>query len=249
MNTYITPNLAKACRILHLLSQGNRGLPAKLFRERLSISKTTTFRILKTLCAEGFAEKKGHLFYPGHELIQVGLNTLNRIDIREQSVPVLKELTAATRQTSHLAIPSNDKSLILEVCDSPLPVRVASRSGTLVDLYCSSTGKVFLSYLYEDHLEEIYSGNVEAHTKNTICDINEMRREIEQIKAQGCAVDNEEYHEGVRCLAAPVFGIDNVVIGAIGITGPSSSFTPEKTEEFKKKVIESADRLSRIMGH
>jgi len=251
MNTYITPNLAKACKIIHLLSQVNRGLPAKLFRERLSISKTTAFRILKTLCAEGIAEKRGRLFYPGSELIKIGLNTLNQINIREQCVPVLKELTSSTNQTSHLAIPSGNKSLILEVCDSPLPVRVASRPGTLVEMHCSSTGKIFLSYLYQDQdrLGELYPDGLAGRTNNTIRNIEQLKQETTKIRAAGYAVDNEEYHDGVRCLAAPVFGINHEVIGAIGITGPISSFTTDKTDEFKEKVMNCAGRLSKIMGH
>ncbi len=61
------------------------------------------------------------------------------------NIPRTNALSADTGESSHLAMLNGDKSLLVEVCDSPSPVRIASRPGTLVELHCSSTGKVFLA--------------------------------------------------------------------------------------------------------
>ena len=76
-----------------------------------------------------------------------------------------------------------------------------------------------------------------------------LRQEIERIKVNGFAVDNQEFHEDVRCLAAPVRDANGKAIAAIGITGPAMQFTEEKKVEFGCIVKQSADALSTELGY
>jgi len=159
-------------------------------------------------------------------------------------------LATKTGFTSHLAIPSGYQSLILEVHDSPNPVRVASRSGTIVPLYCSSTGKVFLAYQYADQLDNYFSrASFEKHTKSTIVTLAEMKKEIEYIKQQGYAVDNQEFHDDICCLAAPVRNSLGNVVAAIGVTGPATHFTRQMQTDIGIFVKKVAEELSIELGH
>jgi DNA-binding IclR family transcriptional regulator len=88
------------------------------------------FRILKTLCAEGMADKRGKLYFAGNGFVQIGLNSLHSLEIRRLAIPYLNDLATQTDYTAHLAVPSGRRSLILEVQDSSHPVQVASRSAT-----------------------------------------------------------------------------------------------------------------------
>jgi DNA-binding IclR family transcriptional regulator len=245
MEQYLTPNLVKALEVLRLLAKNEQGLSSSALEKHLSIPRTTAFRILKTLCHTDMAQKKGNLYFAGPVLFEIGLLAISKLNLRERAVPVLQELTRQTSQTSHLAIPSGWHSLILEVCDSPHPIRVASRSGTLADLHCSATGKIFLSYLYAERIDEFCSVVHPARrTLNTMITPEELKSMVEQVRRDGYSRDDEEYHQGVRCMAAPVFDMQGELQAAIGITGPADRIHWNNADVVKA----AAEQLSRSLG-
>lgn len=246
---YIVPNLSKAVQMLRILASADGGLSAAEIETRLGVPRTTAFRILKTLRHEGMVEKQGTAFLASAGLFEIGLNALSRSPIRERAVPLLQELTKVTGQTSHLAVPSGRHSLILEVCDSSGPVRVASRPGTLAELNCSATGKIFLSYLYENRLPEYLApGKPEKRTPHTLAELKDLEAMTARVRAEGFAVDEEEYHLGVRCLAAPVFNMHGEVIAAIGVTGPTATLTRDQIGLVREHVCKAAQKLSSGLG-
>lgn len=246
---YIIPNLKKACLILNFLADEEDGKSAGEISKALEIPRTTVIRILSTLTSENFTRKEGKKYLGGYQLIQLGGKLLNKINLRKIANSVLHQLSNETRETSHLATPAHYKSLLVEVVDSPEPVRAASKAGTLVDLYCSSTGKCFLAWKYADEIETLLSQTVpQKRTPNTQTTLQEILAGIEETKSKGYAMDDEEYNRGIRCLAAPVFGATGEIIAAIGITAGTSTFQTSMEEEIAQKVISSAKKLTQLVG-
>jgi len=247
---YVIPNLRNACRILKMLGRHPDGLIAADLARNLGIPVTTTLRIMTTLNLEGLARKGGVRYELGPVLIQLGNAALLGTEIREQALPLLQKLTADTAETSHLAIPCDDRALIVAVQDSPHPLRAASRPGFLADLHCSATGKIFLTYLCRDRLAEIFANERPARrTPATHVTLNELKREVELTRKRGFSLDNEEFNLGVRCLAAPVFSSEGTVVAAIGITASTVRFTTERISEMAAKVRAVALELSQCMGY
>lgn len=244
MADYLIPNLANACSIMKLLSDHDNGLTAVQIENELDLPRTTVFRILKTLCHEGMAKKIDRLYFAGNNLIDIGLKLVSTNKLRIRAMPVLYELSRVTGFSAHLAVPSGYNSLILEVCDSPRPLRVASRQGTLASLNCSSTGKIFLAHLFMDKIEEIYEKvGFEARTRFTIVEVEAMKEELKRIIARGYSVDDKEFAEEVRCLAAPIYDYHGSAIAAIGITAPSSMFSQDMIPTIAKEVKDAGRRL------
>jgi DNA-binding IclR family transcriptional regulator len=163
---------------------------------------------------------------------------------------VLRELAKESGETAHVAVLAGDKALLVEVCDSHNSLRVASRSGAMVDLYCSSTGKVLLAACEESYREELIKAiKPVRRTSNTIATQQELREELVRTTARGYGLDDEEYMEGVRCLAAPVRGVDGRVVAAIGITGATLRFTRGEIPRIAKLVKAAADELSLRLGY
>lgn len=250
LERYVIPNLRNSCRILKLLGQHPDGLKAAELARRLDIPVTTTLRIMTTLHLEGFARKHEGRYELGPVLIQLGNSALAGTEIRELALPLLHKLTTQIDETSHLAIPCDERALIVAVEDSPHPLGAASRPGFLAELHCSSTGKIFLSYLYRDQLAEIVGATRPARrTDRTLITVSQLKREVELTVKRGFSLDNEEFNLGVRCLAAPVFDADGVVIAAVGITAATVRFTKERIPEIAAKVRAVAAELSELMGY
>jgi IclR family acetate operon transcriptional repressor len=247
---YVIPNLRNACRILKLLGNHPDGLKAADLARELDIPVTTTLRIMTTLHLEGLARKNEGRYELGPVLIQLGTAAMAGTEIRELAQPVLQRLTETTAETSHLAIPCDDRSLIVAVQDSPHPLRAASRPGYLAELHCSSTGKVFLAFLYQGRVAEVVpADSLIARTPHTLTSLTKLKREVELTRERGFSLDDEEYHSGVRCIAAPVFGSDGQVVAAIGVTASIVRFSSARIPEMAGKVRAAAAELSELLGH
>lgn len=248
MNTI--PNLSKACLVLSVLAARREGVSLLELSQTLNIPRTTTFRILNTFCEHGLVAKEEGNYVTGPELARIGLLSLSGMEIRDYAQPLLAVLARDTGETAHLAIPSEQAALILEVCDSPNPLRAASRAGTLADLHASSTGKIFLSFMEEEEREVLLKTlALDRRTKNTITTISALKEECEEVRKQGYAVDDEEYFIGIRCLAAPVRNMSGQVIAAIGITGTANRFVASRNDEIAGIVLKTAADLSRKLGY
>ncbi len=250
LERYVIPNLRNACRTLKLLATSPDGFKAAEIARELAIPVTTTLRIMATLQIEGYVRKVEGRFELGPVLIHLGNASLAGVEIRSAALPVLQKLTADSVETSHLAIPCDDRALIVAVQDGPHPLRVASRPGYLADLHCSSTGKIFLGYLHEQRLGELFGRKTpQRRTQHTQLTLEEIRREAELTRKRGYSFDNEEYHPGVRCVAAPVFSSDGTVVAAIGVTAAVVRFPKERIAEIAALVQGAAADLGRSLGY
>jgi DNA-binding IclR family transcriptional regulator len=250
LERYVIPNLRNACRVLRELRGHPGGLKAADLARSLGIPVTTTMRITATLQIEGLVQKNDGRYGLGPVLIHLGNAALAGTDIRKLALPLLQKLTLDADETSHLAIPCNERSLIIAVQDSLHPLRAASPAGFLTDLHSSSTGKVFLSYLHRDQLDEFAALKAPyKHTANTLTRKADIEREIELTRKRGYSIDNEECHIGVRCVAAPIFSSDGSVVASIGITAATVRLAEKRIPEMAAKVITAAAEASQLLGH
>ena len=248
-NNYIVPSLKNSFLILEILANNNE-LTLQEISQTTSIPKTTIFRILYTLEHEGVIEKENDKYKIGFRVIKLGMAALSKMELRNLVIPFLYDLSIKLGETSHLAVLSDKKSLILEVCDSPHPVKISSRPGTLVSLHCSATGKILLAFIIgSENIDDYFQGiELEKRTENTITAIGELKKELETIHDQGYAADNEEYYENVRCLAAPIKDAFGKIVAAMGMTATTIRFKQEMIPSTSKEVMRVASEISKKLG-
>jgi len=246
---YQIPILLKTMKVIDLISENKEGLTFAEILVYLKYPKTTLFRILQTLEAQNWLSKKADRYTLGYMMIHYGLTGLSGRNIRMIALPYLEELRALTTETAHLAVLSGSKSMIIEICESQKHIKPSSPMGSLIELYCSAHGKVFLAYKIKEDLDFFYQDKKLApRTSHTITDIPSLKEEIRRILKNGYAVDDMEYFDDVRCIAAPIWGKDNEIVGALGITATTADFTRDLIPAMAKHVTTVARKISREMG-
>ncbi|MDP5039699.1 IclR family transcriptional regulator [Flavobacterium sp. W21_SRS_FM6] len=244
MERYLIPGVVHACEVMRLLAKHDKGMTSQQIETALGLPRTTVFRLLRTLCAQQMLEKKEKKYFCGADLMNIGLQVISADRLHQIAIPHVQRLALKTGHTAHLAVPHHGSALIVEVFDSPHPLKVASRPGMRALMHCSSTGKIFLAFLYYDNLDLIFADKpMEKCTANTITEVEGLRKELQKVMALGYAVDDQEYHPDVRCVAAPVRDNRGVVVAAIGITAPASSFTKAQIPHFAAQVKEAANAI------
>lgn len=245
MPDYTIPNLKNACRILDCLGQCREAMSNAELANQLDIPRSTVLRILCTLESQRFVRRIGKRYLLGMALIPLGTAAGGQHSLLEECQPLLASITQDSEETSHLVTRVNDKALILQVCASPHPMSAHSRKGTFADLHCSASGKVLLAYLPEAEREACLERiALHARTPHTLTRASDLKKELQEVRRQGYAIDEQEYHLGVRCMATPVFSKDGSVCHAIGITASIYRFTEDRIPTMLNLLQNASRELS-----
>ncbi|MEA1963758.1 MAG: IclR family transcriptional regulator C-terminal domain-containing protein, partial [Candidatus Aerophobetes bacterium] len=115
---------------------------------------------------------------------------------------------------------------------------------------CTAIGKALLAFLPQEKIEEMFANQkkLSTYTPNSISDVNELKKDLKKVRAQGFAIDNEEFGIGIRCLGAPIRDDRGKVIAAISVAGPATRFSEEKAEELKNSIINVCNKISSEFG-
>ena len=210
--------------------------------------RTTVLRILHTLAAERFLQRRGFDFVASPEL-RMGLRSISDAALCAAAVPVLNEISQLTGETACLALLAGDKAVVVETCDSAGAPRVGGGTGAPMELHCSAFGKAFLAFGPRTSLEKVLDGApLRARTRRTPTTAEALGAECSRIVRQGYALDDEEYEEGVRCLAAPVWASGNVLAAAIGVSASAATLTDQRVSDVSAVLLQAAKKLSGSLG-
>lgn len=234
-------SLARGLHILDLLSQSKDGASITELAEALSIDKGSASRLVATLAHSGYAEKDEitRRFHLGPQVVALSRSVLARMPLRDVAKPFLRQLMELTGECAHLAVAAQGKTLYIDQVESPATLRVNAQVGTMNPLHCTALGKVLLAFG-----DTPIPDSLESHTPRTIIDPIILQRELEKIRHQGYALDDEEFDTGIRCIAVPAMDYRGKLTGSMGISGPSSRMTPDRLSELAVIAIEIGKALS-----
>jgi DNA-binding IclR family transcriptional regulator len=244
--------LDRALDILEILCTQNRALTLTELSKLLGVHKSTLHRLLTVLEERRFVQKgtENGKYNLGLKLFELGSRAVAQLDLRERARPYLERLVFMTGETAHLCILDKGEVLYLEKVESPRTMRVPSIVGQRYPAHCGSAGKTLLAHLSQDQLDEIIKKRgMQAYTRKTITMATQLLDELQKIRRQGFAVDDEEFEEGLRCIGAPVKDYSGKVIASISIAGPTFRVTTEQVAVLARSVSEAADQLSAELGY
>jgi len=249
---YTVKSLVKALNILEVLADEDVPYTLTQLSRRLHLHVSTVHRLLVNLVRHGFVEED--MVSGGYQLsyrvLRMGLRVLDRVDFRRAASPLLRDLNLRTQETVHLAILQETQAISIEKFDSPQAVGLDTRLGRVMPLHCTGVGKTLLAYQGEDLLNQIVqSPGLTPMTAHTITGLAQLRRELERIREQGYALDQEEAVDGLRCVAGPVFTHTGQIVAAFSVTGLATRLTPARLPEIAQLVRETSQQISYRLGY
>jgi DNA-binding IclR family transcriptional regulator len=249
---YTVKSLVKALNILEVLADEEPPYTLTQLSRRLHLHVSTVHRLLVNLVRHGFVEEDAVAggYQLSYRVLRMGLRVLDRLDFRRAAQPLLRDLNVRTRETVHLAILQEGRAISIEKFDSPQPVGLDARLGGVMPLHCTGTGKTLLAYQGEDLLTQIaLTPGLTRMTAHTITSLPQLRRELERIRQQGYAIDQEEAVEGLSCVAGPVFNHSGQIMAAFSVAGPAMRLTPARIVEIGQWVRETSQQISYRLGY
>lgn len=247
---YSVPALEKAMAILDLLGGTTGTHTATEIHTTLGLPKASTFMILNVLERHQMVKRTaGNRYTIGLRAYELGTRYLAGLDIVEVARPHLEELVGRTRLTAHLGVLQGEHLIYADKAESSGMIRFSTFTGMRADIHTSSLGKAIAAHMPESDLRALLAGTeLGAYTPNTITSLPDLMAELERIRSQGYAVENEEGELGVRCVGAPIRDDTGSVVAAISVTGVLSQIPLERIEPLGIEVIAAANGVSRELG-
>src|SRR6266511_1966244 len=175
--------------------------------EAVGLPKSTAFRIVSTLEAAAYLEKRpvtGH-YGTGSKLRRLE-NVLLRVEpLRWAALPPLQDLARQTEETAHIGVLYQGDSVTVQIVEGSHSVRMHSAVGKRAPAHCSALGKTFLAYFTDVELDEFVDRfGLRMLTARTITGPGRLRTHLRDVRRRGWAVDNEELEDGLRCVAVQI---------------------------------------------
>lgn len=250
-NRYNVPALEKAIAIIETLAEQTEPIGVSQICKMLDMPKTSTFFILNTLEAHGYIKKDDVGGYElGTQLLHLGLQLLNRIDIRAIAKEPMEQLLSETKFTVHLAIYDKGEAMYVEKMESNAFVQFSTYIGQKLPLHASGVGKAMAAYLDPAQLDQIIEEKgLTKKTENTFVHKREFLENLELVRKLGYAVEDEEGEYGIRCIGAPIFDHSGQVEAAISITAIRNNLSVQEIPTVGKKVVVAANKISKAIGY
>ncbi|CAM4425660.1 Transcriptional regulator kdgR [Bordetella pseudohinzii] len=232
------------------MARNEKGSGVSELASQLLLNKSNVHRLLQALVHQGFARKNPDTgrYELTMKLWELGARIADRLDVRTEALPFMRELAQESLETVHLSILEGSEVLYIEKIDSPQPVRAYTTVGGRAPAQCVATGKALLAWAGEPALAAVKS-RLKPHTGKSLMRLGDLRRELEAIRAQGFAINRGEWREQVVGAAAPIRDASASVVAAVGISGPAERLDQQKLVQAGKRVREIADTISRRLGY
>lgn len=247
---YTINSITRAVNILELFDHDVPILGISEIARKLGLQKSAVYRIVQTLVENKILEKQGSKYKLGFKLYKLGILAQCESELIACSLPHLERLSAATGETSNLVVLEGNVAMYVAQQTSDHLIRMFTKIGAKVMPHCCGAGKVLMSDMSINEIDEIIVQNgFPTYTKNTISNREMLLQELENVKNNGYAVDNEEREKGVMCIAAPIKDESGRIIASISVSWPKFRFNHEITAEFVDMVKKEAMEISIKMGY
>ncbi|WP_415184901.1 HTH-type transcriptional regulator BhcR [Phaeovulum sp.] len=246
----VIQSLDRAIDVLETLASGG-SMTLSDIAKALDQSAATIYRVLTTFQLRNMAEVSPTTqeWSIGPRAFRIGATFLRRSNVTARALPAMRHLMEATNETSNLGIENLGLVMFIGQVETHESIRAFFPPGTQGPMHASGIGKALLSTYSKERLDRLLAtSTLEQFTPQTIVTRDHLQAELQQIRAQGFAFDNEEKAIGMRCIAAPILNYQGEAVAGISISGPSHRVTPEKVAQIGALVRAAGEEVSRSLG-
>jgi len=185
----------------------------------------------------------------GLSLLRLGDLAVSNIGLADIAMPILRELTQEIGMTSRVAMMDDGFAVVIGRVDAPGAIRFDAALGRRERPHCSGVGKVLLAAMPRPSalalLERV--GHA-ARTPKTLSTPDLLNADLDRIATRHYALDDEEDHEGIICVAAALFGHGGQAVGAVSVTTLKQLLPAEAVPTIAAALVRHADRISAALA-
>jgi DNA-binding IclR family transcriptional regulator len=245
-----TQAIRRAVAVLKAFGPDPARLTAQQLSQRTGLNRSTVYRLLSALEAEGLVAAHGDGRYRlGPELVVLGGRALRQMNVRAVALPWLRELAHETGETVDLEVLSGASVMIIEEIAADHLLNTSSNIGRTYPATCASTGKALLAWGPSDALEGVLRSELPGCGPGSIRDGAALREELETVRTRGYATSYEELEAHLHAVGAPIFNHAGEAVAAVSVSGPAARLPREREPEIARLVMNACAAVSERLGY
>jgi DNA-binding IclR family transcriptional regulator len=226
-------------------------LTVKQLIDATGLTRNRVMRLTGTLVHKGYLSTDADTgaFHAGPRVF-----ALSRVFERNRGIaslvrPILRGLALKTGESVSLYVRQGLERVVAAREEGTQAVRYTVTEGQHMDLHAGAGGKVLLAYSPEEVLEAaLKHPHLPHRTPHTITNREKLLKELKRVRQQGYAVSIGERNPDACAIAVPLFDAASNLVGALGIAGPISRFTPPTRNAFAQLMLAAGLKISRQLG-
>ncbi|WP_252441660.1 IclR family transcriptional regulator [Pseudonocardia humida] len=242
-------SVTRALRIMEAVAAAGDGITPKAIARRLGCPLPTVYRALGTLVEQGYLvrlhEVRGYGL--GYRVAELQHSLAEQVRPPAAVRTVLHEVHLELGAAAYLVARRDADVVVAHVDDCPEhPLAPGLRAGEPTAPHATAAGKAVLSGLRGPRLTELLGRvGLPALAPHTVADRRGLDRELRRVRAEGVAVEVEEYAAGVAGLAVPVLGPDGEVVAGLGVSVSRADFAARRWE-LERGVRRAGSRVAAL---
>ena len=216
------PAVDRAMSLFELLAESHAGLTLSQVSRKLDIPKSTAHYLLHTLQTRGYVQRSidGRQYSLGIRFGDVARGDNAEVGLRSVAIPYLRQIVARLDLTATLAVRRSAEAAIIARVESRHDEGGGAWVGRHIDLHCTAQGKALIANLSDEELNKLFSNRELARfTSKTICSLSSLKVHVQEVRARGYSVNDEEMVCGIRAVAAPIVDSSRAVVASVTVRG------------------------------
>lgn len=250
---YVISSALRTLQVLRAFAEPPYRLGLAEVSAQLDLERNQAYRSLKTLEAAGFltaTEDARFTLGPAAAELKLAATRSAGASLLEVAAPLMDHISVETQETVHLFMRVGDRALCVDKRDSTQSVRLVAVLGRSFPLHAGAVPKAMLAHLPKAEQDALIAAlpDLPRFTDKTVSDRTHLEALLEDIRAKGYAVSDEDFDSAARGVGAVVFGEEGEVIGGISVGGPSYRVTHDVLARFAPLVRAAAEEISRRLA-
>lgn len=199
-------SITRVLEIIEAVSYASKPISPLELSQELDIPKPTIHRLIQNLVDEGFVTIDiGGGIIPGKRVRNLGVELWQQRLFFNERQMILQKLVDELKETCGIGVPYQMNMIYTNRAQTTLPIQIYLPVGAKSPMWCTATGKLYLSQLPSASREKILQNlSLDKFTKNTITDIDKLNAELDRIAETGIGIDNEEFISEMVAIAVPI---------------------------------------------
>jgi DNA-binding IclR family transcriptional regulator len=246
-----TKAVERLVSIMTVLAEEGRPLGIGEVAEGAGLPQATAHRLLNAFVATGWVDKDPSTsrYRIGNGILGPAAVALAHAPLIERGQPIIDRMAEVANMTSVLAVLVG-RNVVYLARSSPTHAVSSYRAGMTRPAHCSASGKAMLAFRSPEERARLFRGRrqLRQFTPNTITEIEELEKHLDQARRNGYAVEHGEFREYQHGIAVPIHDASGRVIAAMSCTGHAESLTAERIAFLREEMAVLGEELSRQAG-
>jgi IclR family transcriptional regulator, acetate operon repressor len=248
---FVVRALSRGLRVLALFNVDHPEWNLNDLARTTKLHKATTYRMTRTMEAEGFLvfDPDSGNYHLGPSLVPLSYLSQTQAELERMAKPFLEKLAAESGETANLAVETEGTFIVVGGVLTSHTFKPTLPIGRVLNDLNNAHSKVAVALKPPAERAQFLNRPPMIETKYSLTDRAQIEAELERVAEEGVAYDMEEHGLGVCSVGAPVFGPQGALIATISVVAPKERFGPEERKRATEHVKRVTAEFSEYLGY